>query len=57
MDGEMTAVSLGDRSELPYAIRALIEAARAGELDLVIEEVAEKNIPDIRLKGCSLRCS
>ena len=49
LDGEMTAVSLGDRSELPETIRAIIEAVRAGELDLAIEEVAEKNIPDIML--------
>ena len=49
LDGEMTAVSLGDRSELPEAIKAVIEAVRAGELDLAIEEVAEKSIPDVRL--------
>ena len=49
LDGEMTAVSLGDRSELPDTIRAIIEAVRAGELDLAIEEVAEKSIPDIKL--------
>ena len=46
----MTAVSLEDRSELPDAIRAIIEAVRVGELDLAIEEVAEKNIPDISLR-------
>jgi len=51
LDGEMTAVSLGDRSELPHAIRAIIEAVRAGELDLSIEEVAEKSIPDLALKN------
>ena len=50
LDGEMTAVSLEDRSELPDAIRAIIEAVRVGELDLAIEEVAEKNIPDISLR-------
>ena len=50
LDGEMTAVSLGDRSELPDAIRAIIEAVRAGDLDLAIEEVAEKSIPDISLR-------
>lgn len=50
LDGDMTAVALGDRSELPAAIKAIIEAVRAGELDLAIEEVAEKNIPDIRLR-------
>jgi len=50
LDGEMTAVSLGDRSELPSAIQAVIEAVRAGELDLAIEEVAEKSIPDINLR-------
>jgi len=46
LDGEMTAVSLVDRSELPDTIRAIIEAVRAGELDLAIEEVAEKGIRD-----------
>ena len=51
LDGEMAAVSLGDRSELPHAIRAIIEAVRAGELDLSIEEVAEKSIPDLALKN------
>ena len=45
----MTAVALGDRAELPDTIRAIIEAVSAGELDLAIEEVAEKSIPDIRL--------
>ena len=45
----MTAVSLGDRLELPDAIRAIIEAVRAGELDLAIEEVAEKGIPNVSL--------
>ena len=34
---------------LPDTIRAIIEAVRAGELDLVIEEVAEKNIPEVWL--------
>jgi hypothetical protein len=43
----MTAISLGDRSELPAVIRAVIEAVRAGELDLAIEDVAERGIPDI----------
>ena len=50
LDGEMTAVSLGDRSELPDAIQEMIEAVRAGELDFAIEEVAEKSIPDVSLK-------
>ncbi len=45
----MTAISLVDRSELPNAIKAVIEAVRAGELDLSIDELAEKSIPDIRL--------
>ena len=49
LDGEMTAVSLGDRSELPDAIQAIIEAVRAGEPDLAIEEVAERNISSIKL--------
>ena len=51
LDGEMTAVSLGDRLELPEAIQAIIEAVRAGELDLAIEEVAEKSVPDLKLSG------
>ena len=50
LEGEMTAISLGDRTELPDAINAVIEAVRAGELDLAIEEVAEKGIPDMRLR-------
>lgn len=50
LDGEMTAVSLVDRSELPEAIQSIIEAVRAGELDLAIEEVAEKSIPDVKLR-------
>ena len=49
LDGEMTAISMGDRSELPAAIQAVIEAVRAGELDEAIEAVAEKSIPDVRL--------
>ena len=49
LDGEMTAVSLVDCSELPDAIRAIIEAVRAGELDLAIEEVAERGIAGLRL--------
>jgi hypothetical protein len=49
LDGDMTAISLVDRSELPNAIKAVIEAVRAGELDLSIDELAEKSIPDIRL--------
>jgi hypothetical protein len=36
-----------DRSELPEVIKAVIAAVRAGELDLAVEEVAEKGIPDI----------
>ena len=50
LDGDMTAVSLGDLSELPEAIKAIIEAVRAGELDLAIEEVAERGIPDVSLR-------
>ena len=49
LDGEMTAVSLGDRSELPEAIKAVIEAVKAGELDLAMEEVAERGIAGLRL--------
>ena len=49
LEGDMTAISLGDRSELPDAIRSVIEAVRAGELDFAIEEVAEKGIPDMKL--------
>lgn len=50
LDGEMTAVSLGDRLELPNLVGAIIDAVRAGELDLAIEEVSEKNIPDVSLR-------
>ena len=49
LEGDMTAISLGDRSELPDAIKSVIEAVRAGELDLAIEEVAEKGIPNMKL--------
>jgi hypothetical protein len=49
-DGEMTTVLLTDRSELPGAIQAVIEAVMAGELDLAIEEVVEKRIPDVSLR-------
>jgi hypothetical protein len=49
LDGEMTAISLGNRSELQEVIKIVIEAVRAGELDAAVEEVAEKIIPDIRL--------
>jgi hypothetical protein len=49
LDGEMTAISLGERSELPAVILAVIEAVRAGELDEAIEAVAEKSVTDIRL--------
>ena len=50
LDGEMTAISMGDRSELPAVIRAVIDAVRAGELDKAIEEVAEKGIPCFMVK-------
>ena len=49
LDGEMTAISLGNRSELQEVIKIVIEAVRAGKLDAAVEEVAEKIIPDIRL--------
>ncbi len=49
LEGDMTAISLEDRSELPDAINSIIEAVRAGELDLAIEEIAEKGIPDMKL--------
>ena len=52
----MTAISLGDRTELPDTIKAVIEAVRAGELDMAIEEVAEQGIPDIKLsKSVSIK--
>lgn len=50
LDEEMTAISLGDRNDLPDAIKSVIDAVRAGELDLAIEEVAEKSISNLRLK-------
>ena len=49
LEGDMTAISLGDRTELPDTIKAVIEAVRAGELDMAIEEVAEQGIPDISI--------
>ena len=49
LEGDMTAISLGDRSGLPDTIKSVIEAVRAGELDLAIEEVAERSIPDLSL--------
>ena len=50
LEGDMTAISLGDLSELPDTIKAVIEAVRAGELDLAVEEVAEKGIPNVRIR-------
>ena len=49
----MTAIQVGKRDELPDAIRGVIEAVRAGELDLQIEAVAEKGIPEIKLHSTS----
>jgi hypothetical protein len=46
LEGEMTAISIEDRSELPAIIQAVIDAVREGELDVAIEEVAEKSIPN-----------
>ena len=47
LDGDMRAISMGDRSELPEVIKAVIEAVRARELDLAVQDVAAKDIPDI----------
>ncbi len=43
-------MSLGDRSELPEAIKAIIGAVRAEELDEAIEDVAEKSFAIIKMK-------
>lgn len=49
----MTAVQVSKCDELPDAIRNIIEAVRAGELDIQIEAVAEKGIPEIKLHSTS----
>lgn len=49
----MTAIQIGSRDDLPEAIRSVIGAVRAGELDIQIEAVAEKGIPEIKLHSTS----
>ena len=44
----MTAASFGDWSELFETIS--LTPAQAGELDLAIEDVANKSIPDVSLR-------
>ncbi len=53
LESGMTAIQVGKRDELPDAIRSIIEAVRAGELDIQIEAVAEKGIPEIKLHSTS----
>ncbi len=45
----MSAIQIGKRSDLPEGIRNLIEAVKAGELDVQIESIAEKGLPELRL--------
>jgi hypothetical protein len=45
----MSAIQIGKRSELPDGIRNIIEAVRAGELDVQIEAIAEKGLPELKL--------
>ena len=49
----LTAIQIGKRDDLPDAIRNVIEAVRAGELDIAIEAVAERGIPEIKLHSTS----
>ena len=49
----MTGIQVGKRDDLPDAIRSVIEAVRAGELDVQIEAVAEKGIPEVKLNTTS----
>jgi hypothetical protein len=51
LDGDNTAISVGKREQLPEAILGLIEAVRSGELDRGLEDIAERGIPEIKLKG------
>ena len=51
LDGDNTAISVGKREQLPEVITSFIEAVRDGELDRGIEDVAERAIPEIKLKG------
>jgi hypothetical protein len=51
LDGDNTAISVGKREQLPEAILDLIEAVRSGELDRGLEDIAERGIPEIKLKG------
>ena len=51
----LTAIQVGKRDDLPDVIRSVIEAVRAGELDIQIEAVAEKGIPEIKLHSTSKR--
>jgi hypothetical protein len=45
----MTAIEIGKRSQLPDGIRNLIEAVNAGELDVQIEAIAERGLPELKL--------
>ena len=47
----MTAIQVGQREELPDAIRSVIEAVQAGELDAQIEASADKSTTELRRKA------
>jgi len=49
LENDHTAIDVGKRDDLPKVIRNLIEAVRDGELDIAIEAIAEKGLPELAL--------
>ncbi len=49
LENDHTAIDVGKRDELPKVISNLIEAVRHGELDIAIEAIAEKGLPELAL--------
>jgi len=45
----LTAIQVGKREDIPNVIRSVMEAVNAGELDVQIEAIAEKGLPELRL--------
>lgn len=45
-----TTIRVNNRDELPEVIGQVMEAVRAGELDEAVEAIAERGIPDIKLR-------
>ena len=46
----LTTIRVNKRDELPEVIGQVMEAVRAGELDEAVEAIAERGIPDIKLR-------